>query len=303
MNARRGAAMVLAAAALWATLGPLGKLLYEHGLSPAQVASARAALGLLGLALWGLRRPAALRIRLRDLPFFALYGLVSVALFHWLYLAAIERTDVAIAAALLYTAPAFVILLARVFEGEPLDARRLTTLGLVLLGVLLVTGAARALHAGTAPVSAAAIALGLGAGLTYGLYTIFGKRALRRHDPVPTVLWAFVFGALALAVVEPPWRPFLAAPAAVPWLLAVGIGPTIAAYLLYIGGLRHLRAGTAALLATAEPVIAAGLGILLLREAFGFDQGVGLALIVAGAVVMTGGRADRLPTSDRARRG
>ena len=105
-----GALMVLAAASLWGTLGYFGRRLYPLGITPLELASVRAAIGFLGLALWAARAPARLRIRPRDLPFFALYGVVAVALFQWFYFATIERTTLANAAALLYTAPAFVVL-------------------------------------------------------------------------------------------------------------------------------------------------------------------------------------------------
>src|SRR5690606_20494342 len=124
-----GALMVLAAASLWGTLGYFGRRLYPLGITPLELASVRAAVGVLGLALWSARAPARLRIQPRDLPFFVLYGVISVALFQWLYFATIQRTTLANAAALLYTAPAFVVLLARAAGDQ-----RVTRLQLVALG-------------------------------------------------------------------------------------------------------------------------------------------------------------------------
>lgn len=282
-----GALMVLAAASLWGTLGYYGRRLYPLGLTPHELASVRAAIGFLGLALWAARAPARLRIRPRDLPFFALYGIVAVALFQWLYFAAIERTTLANAAALLYTAPAFVVLLSRAAGGERVSRRQLTALAMVLAGVFLVTGAAASIADGSGSISAAALALGLASGLTYGLYTVFGKRALARYDAVQTVFWAFAFGALALSLAAPPWRPFIAHPGAATLLVALGLLPTLTAYLLYIAALRRLPAATAAMLATIEPVVATLVGIALLGEAMGAGQAAGIALIVAAALLLS----------------
>src|SRR5690606_7858191 len=224
-----GALMVLAAASLWGTLGYFGRRLYPLGITPLELASVRATIGLLGLALWAARTPARLRIRPRDLPFFALYGAIAVALFQWLYFATIQRTTLANAAALLYTAPAFVVLLARAAGDQRVTRPQLAALAMVLAGVFLVTGAAASLAGGSSRISAAALALGLGSGLTYGLYTVFGKRALARYDAVQTVFWAFAFGALALSLAAPPWRPFIAHPGAASLLVALGLLPTLAA--------------------------------------------------------------------------
>jgi drug/metabolite transporter (DMT)-like permease len=281
-----GGAMVLGAAVLWGSLGIFAKRLYDLGLTPRELASVRASVAFLGLALWALARPSGFRVRPRDLPFFALYGLVSIAGFQYLYFATLERTTVSIAVALLYTAPGFVVILSRLFGGEPIGGAKLTALGLVLSGVFLVTGALGMLVTGDAVVSPAALILGLASGLTYGLYTLFGKRALARYAPVATVFYAFLFGALVMAALEPPWRPFTARPEATPLLLALGLFPTLAAYLLYIGGLRHLASGTASMLACLEPVVAALLGLAILGEGIGGDQIAGIALIVGAALLL-----------------
>jgi len=287
--------MVLAAASLWGTLGYFGRRLYPLGITPLELASVRASIGVLGLALWAARAPAFLRVRPRDLPFFALYGAIAVALFQWLYFATIERTTLANAAALLYTAPAFVVLLARAAGDEGITRPQLGALAMVLAGVFLVTGAAASLVGGGGRISAAALALGLASGLTYGLYTVFGKRALARYDAVQTVFWAFAFGALALSLAAPPWRPFIARPAAAPLLVALGLLPTLAAYLLYIGGLSRLPAANAAMLATIEPVIATLIGVTLLGEAMSAGQAAGVALIVAAALVLARARVEAPP--------
>jgi drug/metabolite transporter (DMT)-like permease len=288
-SARRpllGGAMVLMAAALWGTLGLFARALASAGISPLEMTSARAAGAAILLMLWIARRPARLRIRPRDLPFFLAFGVLGLALFHFLYFATLQHTSIAVAVALLYTAPAFVLIGSRLWFGEPIDATRLTALGLVLAGIFLVTGALRLLATGQATITAAAIALGLGSGLSYGLYTIFGKRALERYDSGQTVFYSFIFAAFALALVAPPWIPFQEHPEATLPLILLGVIPTVAPYLLYTAGLRHLPPSTASMLASIEPVVATLLGSTLLGESLGIDQGAGIALIIAAALVL-----------------
>src|SRR5690606_19801187 len=90
-----GALMVLAAASLWRMLGYFGRRLYPLGITPLELASVRAAIGFLGLALWAPRAAARARMRPRDLPVFALHGVVALALFQWFYFATLERTTLA----------------------------------------------------------------------------------------------------------------------------------------------------------------------------------------------------------------
>lgn len=282
-----GGAMVFGAATLWGTLGLFARALYAVGIAPMALASVRATVGFFGLAAWMALRRRRPRLAVRDIPLFVAYGVISIALFQYAYFAAIERTTVAVAVALLYTAPAFVVLISWLLGRERLSRRQWAALALVLAGVFLVTGALRLILVGGAPVPAPALAFGLLSGLTYGLYTIFGKEALDRYDPLESVLYAFAFGALCLAIVAPPWQPMLEHPSKLPLFLLLGLMPTLAAYVLYNGALQHLSAGTASMLATAEPVVAALLGAALLGESMSADQVLGIAAIVGAALLLT----------------
>jgi drug/metabolite transporter, DME family len=286
-----GAALVLGAASFWATFGIFAKHLYAAGFEPLELASVRATVGFAGFALYLLprllTRPASLRIGPRGLGFFAAYGIFGYALFTLVFFASLERSSVSIAVALLYTAPAFVVLMSAVVWRERVGHVRLIALALVLVGVLLVTGAAGALLSGTAGLPPAALAFGVGAGATYALYTMFSKVATERYGPAASLFWSFAFASLALALAAPPWQPILRAPEHVVALLALGIVPTLIPYALYLRGLRELRASTAAMLASVEPVVAALFAALLLHERLGVLQAVGMALVVAAAILLS----------------
>ncbi|MFN8484497.1 MAG: EamA family transporter [Anaerolineae bacterium] len=281
--------MVAAGAILWGTIGLFFKAGLAYGLTPLGLAFMRSALtfGLLalGLALW---RPTLLRIRPRDLPYFALFGGVSVALFYWVYIVAVDLTTVATAAVLLYTAPAWVTLLAWRLYGEPLHRRQLLALGLAFLGCVLV---ARAYDPAQLRVNWVGLLAGLGAGFTYAMYSVLGVPVLRRYPPTTVVVWAVLFGALLLA-------PFVMlgglaqlAPVAAPsalwlWLLGLAAIPTVGALLLYTSGLKRVPAGVASVTATLEPVVATLLAVLVLKESFAPWQMVGGALILGGILLL-----------------
>ena len=282
-----GAALVIAAAALWATFGLFAKRLYEADFTALELACIRSLIGWLGIAALALPRPGRLRISLRDVPFFALYGIAAFALFEFLFLLTLQRTSVAIAASLLYTAPAFVVVLSAMVLRERLPRAHWAALVLVLAGVALVTGAFSTLLAGTVAIGPAVLLSGLGAGLTYGLYTIFSKTASARYaDPIMPVFWMFAFATAAMVVVEPPWDALSRPHDAWPALLGLGIVPTLLPYLLYLRALRWLRASTAAMLAAVEPVIAALLAAVFLGETLDATRIAGIALIAAAAALL-----------------
>ncbi len=292
-STRKGALLVALAAILWGTLGPSFRGLIAAGAEPLGIGFWRTLIGGAALVAWALwQRPALLRIERRALPLFLAYGLVSVAIFFWIYPTAVQLSTVAVAAVLLYTAPAWVALLAAFFFGEPLTARKGAAIVITFAGTVLVAGAydLSALQANGWGVLA-----GLGSGITYALFSIFGKAALRRYSPVTAMIYALAFGALFLLplVVLREWEPFVAplrSARGVALLLYLGLVPTAGSMLLYSTGLQKLGdAGRASIIATIEPLVAALLGFLLLGEALAPVQWLGGALILAGVLSLSGG--------------
>lgn len=277
-----GALMVMGAASLWGSLGLFGRLAFDHGATPLQVGSVRAALAFLGVLPFALLRPARLRLRRGHVPLVVGYGVIGVGFFYYIYLVAVERLPLAVAAALLYTAPAFVVALAWSLRWEPVRPRRLVPLAMVVIGAFLVTGAFRAL--GVADVGG--IAAGVASGVAYALYTVFGKRIREHYDVLATITYAYGIGALVLAVVAPPWTVLADHPEAVPVLLLMGLGPTLLAALLFYGGIRHIDASAASMLATIEPVVAALIGLAWLSESLPLSTVAGTALILAAALML-----------------
>lgn len=282
-----GAALVLGAASLWATFGIFAKYLYQAGLEPLEVASTRAAVAFAAVLLVAAARMLrGVRVPFRSLPFFAAYGVLGFALFGVLFLAALQRTTVSIAVALLYTAPAFVVLMSALLWRERFGAVRVVSLLLVLTGVLLVTGAAGSLLRGTAALPLPALLFGVGSGFGYALYTLFSKVAGERYGPLASLFWSFAFAALSLGILASPVSAFMRAPDHTLLLIGLGIVPTLLPYALYVAALRHLRASSAAMLASIEPAVAAGYAAALLGERMEWLQLAGIVLVVCAAVLL-----------------
>lgn len=283
---RRGVLLIVGAAALWGSLGVAGRFAFGAGLTPLAVAFYRAALAFLVVAaVTGLLTPRGLRIRRADVWLFALFGLVGIAVFFFVYLFAISKTTVATAAILLYTAPAWVLVLSRIAFAEPLTRAKLWALGLAFVGCLLVV---RADDVAALRLTLPGVAAGLASGLTYALYSVFGKTALRRYPPQITLTYALGFGSLFLGIAAAATGQLDAGSLRTGWpmLAYLGLVTTLLAQFLYLSGLREVETGRASLIATLEPVVAAGLGYLLLRERLELPQLLGGAAVLSGVLLV-----------------
>lgn len=278
---RAGYLPIIAAAVLWGSLGVAGRIAFRFGVTPLEAAFFRAAISsALLLPAMLIADSAALRVRPRDLGLFAAFGLISIAVFFFVYLFAIERASIATAAILLYTAPAFVVILSALVFGEDLSWAKVAAIVLAFAGCVLVV---RGYDLRALRLSLPGILAGLASGFTYAMYSIFGKTALRRYSPFTTLAYALGFGAVFLgAVAIPAGVVRLSHPPQGWWAIVyLAVVTTLLAQALYLSGLRQVEAGRASLAATLEPVVAAVLGFVLLGEVLDTWQ------IVGGALVLT----------------
>ncbi len=293
-STRTGDLLVLAAAVLWGTMGIAVRRADAAGLGVFEASAWRSGIafaGMLGIAL--VRGPHRLRVRAQDLGLFSAYGFVSIALFFLAYFTAIRLSSVATAAILLYTAPAWVVLIGRLVLGERLTARRSIALLLAFGGCALVV---RAYDLTALRLNLPGVLAGLASGLTYGMYSIFGKLGLRRYDPVVVLTYALGFGTafllllgLAAGVPVARFAPGHVLRAAGP-ILYLGLVITLLPQGLYVTGLQYVPASRASLLATVEPVVAALSGYAVLQEPLALPQVLGGSLVLAAVFLVRGER-------------
>jgi drug/metabolite transporter (DMT)-like permease len=192
----------------------------------------------------------------------------------------------AVAAALLYTAPVFVGLMSRVLFREKITVRKGVCMVVAFLGCAMTTGVLE----NSGPLGAEGVLYGLGAGLGYALYSIFGRFALERgYHPVTISFSTFLIAALGAVCLTSPAEiaaRVADAPAHIPLLLAFAVVTTVLPFLAYTVGLARVAPGKASVLASVEPVVAAVIGIAWLREGMTVWTGVGVATVVAAIALL-----------------
>ena len=271
---------------MWGTLGYLAKLLYAQGVSFEALVAFRGAFGWIAVVgfLLATQGVSTLRVGRKDLLFLFFMGLFGVAGFYLFYFYTVQESTIGTAAILLYSFPAMVVILARIFLGEGLTPPKIVALALTVAGILLVAGA---YDPANLEVSPFVLATGLLAALCFGLYPVFGKPVTGRLNPSTILSYALGFGALVLFVTAIPTLDTLVGlpPGYYALLLLMAVAHTALGYALYTFGIRRLEAGQAAIVATMEAVVAMVLGITLLGEAMTFLKLLGGVLVLSGAVL------------------
>lgn len=284
----QGVLLILSAAALWGALGVVAKVAFAEGLEPLEVAIWRASLGWVFFAIHAAARKE-LRVARRDIPQVIIFALVSVSGFFGSFQLAIQFGGAARAAVLLYTAPAWVAILAAIFLKERVLPRTIFSIAISIAGVAMIslsggeTSLGGLAGGGSGPgADWLGIFFGLIAGFTYALYYILGRRLLTRYRATTLFAWVLLLGALGLLPFVSMSVPTLRAAGA---LLFIGFASTYCAYTVYSVGLMRLPSSQAAVIATMEPVVAAVLAYLFWQEYLGVVGYLGAFLVIGGVLL------------------
>ena len=286
MSRSKPAAAVLAAGVCWGVISLFVRALSAADLAPLQIAFLRLALSaLVFFPFLALRDRSKLRIRLRDVWMFAGTGILSLVCFYALYFYATIHSQASVAVVLLYTSPAFVLVLSALLFREKITRLKLLCLGMTVLGCAMVSGVFGASYRLTGRVLLA----GLGSGFFYALYTIFARVALRRYDSMTVTAYTCLLGALGSLPLGQPGSAagiLAAKPALLLPLLGIAVISTVLPYILYTWGLQRMGSGLAALLAAVEPLVGAVRGMAAYGEPHDPAKLAGILLILAAILLL-----------------
>ena len=287
MSEMKSSLCILASGVLWGLLPLFIKFFAGKGFAPEQIVFARMLFAAVLLVLWlAFFHPSALRIRLSDSWCFVGTGIISTMMFSYCYFRTVEVANIALAALLLYTSPIFVLFFSILFFRERMTKRKLLAVACTFAGCACITGV---FSHGAPAVPWPVIAVGLGAGLFYSLYTIFGKYALGRYDSVTVTVHTFIFATLGTAFLIPVPETFarFADPAVFLAACGMAVFSSIGAFGLYTLGLRGVAPSKAGVLATMELVVATLVGILVFHEQADIATAAGMALIISATILLS----------------
>ncbi|MFX0573422.1 DMT family transporter [Nocardia nepalensis] len=284
MPGRAGLVCLIGAGLLAGSGGLLGTLLHRAtGLSPVSVATCRLAVGGLSLiaVLTVTRRPWP-----RDIVAWRRIGAVGVlsATVQASFFGAVAASSVSLATLItIGMAPVVVALLEQLTGRWVLDRRRGATIGIALLGLILLVGAPSD-HSAAGGIFAGA-AMALVSACAFATVTVISARPVPGLDAMTTTGFGLGCGAVLLTPLAAiSGLTFAPTPYSIVLVVALGLIPTAVASTLYFRGLSQAGAGTAAVLALLEPLTGAVLAAAMLGERLTSSGLLGAVLLTAALV-------------------
>ena len=298
----RGYIYIGGSALFWGISASLGRAAFTGRLfsgsgieriSPLILSQARTTFSFVVVAIGLLifRGPPRLRMPWRDLVKVLILGLGGVAASNYFYYLAIQRTNVATAIIVQYTAPIWVLLymLARRIE-KPTMAKMVSVL-LAISGIALVIGLVGQgkLHLDSVGVTAALIAA-----FSFAYYNIGGHSILVHYDRWMVLLYATLSASLFWMCVNPPARIAAAhySPTAWLFLFVFAILSVLIPFSLYFAGLQYLDPTKAIIASCLEPVFTVVIAAVALNEVVRPLQALGMLMVLAAIIVVQRSASD-----------
>lgn len=219
----------------------------------------------------------------RDLALSLLVGTFGLAGSNFFYYFAIEKSTVAVAITLQYTAPIWVLLTMVLAGKERATAGRFMAVLLAVVGCALTIDL---FHSGFSA-SRIGIIAALLASFSYAFYNIAAQSLVTRNHQFKVMAYALLGAAVLWGVLNPPWR--LAkqgySPAQWGFLFLFACLSMLLPYFFYFTGLKYLDPTRAVLASCLEPVFAILFAAVFIQEGLRWSQVLGIAAVL-GAVVM-----------------
>ncbi len=205
------------------------------------------------------------------------YGLETTLLF-----GSIRLIPASIASILLFTYPVIVTVLSAWIFREKFTLRKMRSLGMSSVGLIMVVGIA------LEGLNLTGALLSLGAAVAYSLYLISGNKLLSENEPL--VMTTYIITAAALVFNAVGWATgSISLPdSTLGWLSIAGIAvfSTAVSILTLFQAMRLIGPSRFSIISTIEPVITVGAAYLLLAEQLSLIQIAGGGLVILAVILL-----------------
>ncbi|MFB4160189.1 DMT family transporter [Geomicrobium sp. JSM 1781026] len=280
-------------ASAWGLIGVFVSPLYDRGFTPWEVVAIRGVFTFVFMfLLMILFFRKHLATKFRDHLVFAGAGIISIAFFNYFYFEVFAQSGISLAVTLLYTGPLFVTILSRIFFKEALTKTKMIALGLAVIGCAFVV---ELLPYGSSSLPLSVVGMGILSGFFYALYSIFTKPITDRYSPLTITTYTFLYTSVFMLIASDVTAKvgLFTYPDVLVSSVLLALVSTVAGYVFYTTGLKHLEASKASILATIEPIVAVITGVLVLNDTLAVWQGVGIISVLFSAVLVTRRRRSR----------
>lgn len=279
--------LVLLAAMLWGTTGTAQNYI-SGDTHPLTIGAFRLAVGGFSLLLFSILTKG---LDFRKIPWpAALLCALSMALFQPLFFSAVQLTGIAIGTVVaIGSSPVLAGMIEWFFLKRRPDRIWIAATLMAIIGCILLFA-----NKGAADVNSLGVAMGLGAGVSFALYTIVSKSVLESVEAVPAV--AVIFSMAAVLLMPSLFFfpiSYIGNAINAGLIIYLGLAATSLAYILFSKGLKKIPSSSAVTLSLAEPLTAAVLGVVVVGETLTGLSWVGIVLLLGGILVLTFGKGKK----------
>jgi drug/metabolite transporter (DMT)-like permease len=212
-------------------------------------------------------------------------GVLGIAASNFFYYLAIQRTNVATAIVLQYTAPIWVLLYAILRRTHKPTPHHAAAVAMAVAGIALVVNPFASLEFG---LDGLGVAAALISAFAFAFYNIAGHGILARHDHWRVLLYTTCSAALFWVVINPPWKIASVHYSGQQWLflMVFSLVSVLGPFAFYFAGLQYLEPTHAVVASCLEPVFAILIAAVALSEVIGLLQSAGIALVLVAIVVV-----------------
>lgn len=286
-NRSKGITLAVITAVMWGIMGVFVRDLSQYHFSTIEISFFRCVLAGAAYFLFLLvTKPSALNIDVRGLGICILYGAVAYSISFVSYSVAVSRIPVGVATVLMFMSPIWVAILERVMFREKLEKSKMITIGICLIGAVLV---ANLIGAGNLKLDAIGLLAGVINGIGVALQILLPKFFAKNYERDTLLVYGFLGGAFVLAFGMKP-QAAIAHLTQIPVLnlivdlFGIGILCTMVANVACVKSTQYVEATTTSILSALEVVVGTLVGFIVFREHMTGLQILGAVIIVAGAI-------------------
>jgi drug/metabolite transporter (DMT)-like permease len=261
-----------------------------HPIQPLILSQTRTSFSLLVLLpiLVGRRGWQRIKLPTLDLIQCLVLGMLGVAASNYFYYVAIQKTSVAIAIIVQYTAPVWVLLYVVARRQQKLSLQKVAAVGVAMIGIALTIGIVGGKSTSPLRLDSYGLIAALLASFSFAFYNVGGHRILARFDRWRVLVWTLTSATVFWLVVNPPWKVIAAhyAPAQWGFLFVFSMISVLGSFSLYFQGLQHLEPSRAIIVSCLEPVFSIVLAAGFLGEALRTIQTLGIVLVLLAIVIV-----------------
>jgi len=296
----RGYFFIASAAFLWGVCAALGRAVFTgrlplsgealHPIDPIILSQTRTSFSLLVLLplLVGRRGWQRIQLPRPDLIQCLVLGMLGVAASNYFYYVAIQKTSVAIAIIVQYTAPVWVLFFVVARGQQKLSLQKVAAVAVAIAGIALTIGVVGAKSGAALHLDSWGLFAALLASFSFAFYNVGGHRILARYDRWRVLVWTLTSAAVFWLFVNPPWKVLAAhyAPAQWGFLFVFSMISVLGPFSLYFLGLQHLEPTRAIIASCLEPVFSILLAAAFLSEGLRPVQMLGIVLVLSAIVIV-----------------